>query len=177
MGVFAERMKTSRLRVTSADGDIAATMTGGNRVEVTFRHGAYRHYDDTELARQLRGLISNLFERRLTARLAALSEAFGRTMTSMDGDGPFDTRTAQFQRRRDALTATGRSPRGCVAVRNTGGTAWQVRLKPGTVEALDETDFVREFLGAVAATRRDQAAKTVAIKADVVGPAAYGALS
>jgi len=127
------------------------------RVQVTFQPVVYRRYDPGELERHLENLATRLWANRMRGYYAAVSEAFGETIT---GEArPISQRDIDFHRARDEMLTEGRSRDGRVTVTLRGLRDFRVRLAPGTTRELTEQQFadaVEEAAGELLRNQRER---------------------
>jgi hypothetical protein len=99
------------------------------QVYLSFASGSYRSYDEATLEEQLIGLARRLWAGRMKEYYAAVSEAFGETVTKEAP--PVGQRDIAFHKARDELVAEGRSADGRVYLQVRGMRSWTVRIKDG----------------------------------------------
>jgi DNA-binding protein YbaB len=110
-------------------------------VTLTFSGNSYYRYTEPELERHLEALARLLTVAWARAYWATISELNGRTITS---EPPADSEAEQrFRDLRDTMQVTGRSADGRLTITYTGERKeWHVRIEPGTLAALDDSQFV-----------------------------------
>jgi hypothetical protein len=147
MGVLTDRLDQLVLTIQSADGQISATLSNRDQVELSFTPGAYRRYDEPTLAYQLTRLAAAMrVESRRRCR-AALRDATG---------PPFREETVGHasmsypeHRAMAALEVEAWSGSGCVGFWTRGMTHWNATIAPGTLRVLTQHEFAAEVMEAV----------------------------
>ena len=116
-----------------------ARVHGYTRVQIWFAPGYYPHSTDQRIAEKLQQLGRLLWTARTKAYYSHKSEKLGRLVR---GEGP-PQGPAQERRReaRNNIVAVGRDDAGLVEMESVGLFEWSVRIKPGTVPFVDETEF------------------------------------
>ena len=156
-----------RVRVATPDGAIEAELSGRNDVRLSFRPGFYERCTERDLERRLAGVAALLWARRMRAYYEALSEAYGAPVTGEDAAaGPRDVR---YRELRAGLVARGRSADGRIAVSVRGMRDWDIRIRDGTLRALDEHAFLAAAGEAAGELIRDQFARIARLKGTVYG--------
>ena len=154
MGVLSDRLDSMRVRASSPDGMIVGELRNRTEVYLSFVDGTYRRYGRQELEDQLVGLARRLWVGRTKEYYAAVSAAFGETIT---GESPaLGRQDVAFYAARDDLVAEGRSVDGRVQVTVQGMRDWTVRIADGTLRALTEEEFGVRVREAAAELIRDQ---------------------
>ncbi|MGI5215514.1 hypothetical protein [Plantactinospora sp. CA-290183] len=166
MSVLAERLDNMYVRVASPAGNIVAELSGRTDVRLSFSAESYRYLNERELERQLVGLGKLLWAARTREYYAAVSEAFGETVTGEPP--PIGPRDVEFHEARDELVAEGRSD-GTIQVSVRGMQVWTVRIADGTVRRLTEQEFAARVQEAAGQLIRDQFRKIGLLKAKIYG--------
>jgi len=155
VGVLAEQMERLVVRVASPDGGISAVLAHPLRLDLTFTPGSYRRYREDALERQLAAVATSLWTGYRRGFLAALSEALGEPARG-DGSGPdTDPLRRRYREAVASIVASGQSPSGRVRATTRTLARWDVEVRPGTVEAMDEEEFRQELLTVARATVDD----------------------
>jgi hypothetical protein len=162
VGVLSDRLDEMRVQATSADGAIVGELRNRNEVHLTFAPGSYRRYNELTLEDQLIGLARLLWAGRMKKYYAAVSEAFGETVTGEPR--PVGPRDVAYHAARDELVAEGRSADDRVHVAVQGMRRWTIRIKRGTVRALSEEEFAVRAGEAASELIRDQFSKIKELK-------------
>jgi hypothetical protein len=154
-----------RVQASSPDGLVTGELRGRSQVHLSFAPGSYRRYDEATLEQQLVGLARRLWAVRMKEYYAAVSEAFGETVTK---ESPaVGSRDVAFHKARDELVAAGRSTDGLVHIEVRGMRSWTMRIKDGTLRALPEEAFAVRVREAAAALIGDQFAKVRSLKLEI----------
>jgi hypothetical protein len=151
-----------RVRVALPGDEIVGELRGRADVRITFAPGRYRRYQERDLEEKLASLAKLLWAGRTREYYAAVSHAFGETVTGEPP--PSGARDQAFVQARDELVAEGSSRDGRIRVTVRGMRRWQVRIADGTVHALDEFAFAERVREAAAALIEDQLAKVRVLK-------------
>jgi hypothetical protein len=151
-----------RVRVSLPGGNIAGELRDRTEVQLSFAPGSYYRYGERELERHLASIAKLLWAGRMKEYYAAVSEAFGETITGEPR--PVSPRDQDYYSARDDLIAEGRSSDGRIYVAVRGMQIWTVRIADGTVRALDEDEFAVRAREAAARLIRDQLTKIRALK-------------
>jgi hypothetical protein len=167
MGVLADRLDNMRVRVQSPGGKIAAELRGRTDVRLSFSPESYRYFNEWDLERQLAALARLLWAARMREYYAAVSEAFGETIT---GESPPQTwRDQEYYSARDSIVAEGRSADGRIQLAVRGMTEWTVRIADGSLRTLTEDEFCARVGEAAAELISDQFAKIRELKNQIYG--------
>lgn len=165
MGMFSALLNGITISVTSPDGNVECELGDGRDVVMGFAAGSYRRYTETELARQLAGVLTSLWAGHRHAHLAILEESSG---CEVRGDGSrIDPKNRAFTEARRTARAKGRSTSGRISVSTTGLTAWQVNIQPGTVREMDEDTFLNDLWSACLAVIADHRRRLTELRRDV----------
>jgi hypothetical protein len=137
VGELADRLGALRVRAQLPDGSLAAELTGRGEVRLTVRD--YARLTEPELSRRIAQLARLLWARRMGEYFRIRSEVTGQRVTR---ESPaLGRRDQEFEAARDDLVVRGRSADGRVEVQTRGMREWTVRIQPGTLRALTETQF------------------------------------
>jgi DNA-binding protein YbaB len=162
MGVLTDRLDAMTLEVSGPGGQVTAELRNRAEVDLRFAPDAYRQYDERTLEQHLETLAKLLWAARTKAYYAALSLAFG---TSITGEArPLTRRDQDFDAERDELVAEGRSADGLVSISVRGMRSWTVEIEPGTLRRLDEHEFADRVRAAAAVLIKDQYARVADLK-------------
>jgi hypothetical protein len=167
VGVLADRLDAMRIRVATANGAVVGELHGRDRVRVSFGPGMYDRCDERWLERALEHLAGRLWVARTREYYAAVSAAFGQTVTHEAT--PVTQRDRDFRAGRDGLEAAGLSPDGRIQVSVQGLRAWRVRIVDGTVQAHPEEEFTKLLGEAGGELIRDQRDKVRELKRRIYG--------
>lgn len=170
MGRYAEAMRQMHVRVTSPDGQIFGIMDGPAGGEISFAEGTYRHYTERSLERQFSALAKLLVVARRRAQREALEAATGMTAADEDPKKADDPRRRRYLEQLAELNSEGMSPRACVYLSSTGMRDFNVVIKDGTLQRLEEAELVEELRGANAALLLDQRRNAAALHKDIYEP-------
>jgi hypothetical protein len=146
----------------SPDGMINGELRERTQVYLFFAPGTYRDYDEATLEQQLVGLARRLWAGRMKEYYAAVSEAFGETVTKESP--PISPRDTAFHEARDELVAEGRSADGRIHIAVRGMRSWTVQIKDGTLRTLSEGELAAHVREAASALINDQLTKVRALK-------------
>lgn len=164
MGIFADRMAELDIRLSSPDRSIHARLSSGERVEVWFAEGSYDRYTEAALERQLISLARRLLVARGRARQDAFREALGDRFRPHRG--PLDDpRQRRFRAELAKLVAVGRTP--WVEITASPGEFWVVRIEPGTLARLSETQFLMELHFAIDQGMTDMRRQLLSLREDI----------
>jgi hypothetical protein len=155
VGELADRLDALRVRAALPDGSLTAELTGRDDVTLTIRD--YAQLTEPDLSRRLAQLARLLWARRMAEYFRVRSDVTGQPVTH---ESPaLGRQDREFQAARDDLHAHGQSADGRIQVEARGMREWTVRIQPGTLRTLDETEFVaavREAAAALIADQREQ---------------------
>lgn len=162
MGIMADRLDSLVITATSPDERFQAVYSEKDGLELRFRDGAYRHYTERGLERQLGQVANRLWTGYERGYYAALSDALGepaeRPRTFADAG------QRRFTAERDETLIEGMSTGGYVYVCHTGCRNWCVVIRDGALAALDETGFSAEADSARHRMDRDCDIKTARLR-------------
>jgi hypothetical protein len=162
MGILADRLDAMQVQAMSPDGHIGGVLRNRTEVFIAFRPGSYDHYVESALEAQLTALAQLLWVGRTREYYAALSEAFGETIT---GESPaIGERDISYRSARDDLIAEGTSADGAVYIGVRGMRTWAVRIADGALGSLTEDEFAARAYEASHAMIVDQFAKIRRLK-------------
>ena len=167
MGTYADLMDALTLRVTSPDGQLAATLTGRSKLDIAFADGSYSRYTERALEEQAKYLLQSVFSAQRRAHFDALSKAQGRMIT--EEPPPADNRGKRYRELVAEAVATGDSRRGTVRVGNRGITEWKVRIADGTLGRLSSQEFTGELGSALQAMLRELFVKRGQLRREAYG--------
>jgi hypothetical protein len=162
VGQLAERLSQVSAEARSPDGGLWATFHGRDDLRTGFAPGAYRRYSSAGIERQLGALAAVLwarYRREYLEVVAAWADA------GADSDQSAEDRL--FRQSLEQLEVAGTSPGQWVTVTSRALTSWDFRLKPATLRALPEHEFLAETTGAVTALLVDHRAKTILLTDEV----------
>lgn len=165
MGVLSDRLDSMRVQASSPDGKVAGELRDRTQFYLSFVPGSYWSYDETTLEQQLVGLAQRIWSRRMEKYYAAVSEAFGETVTKESP--PVSPRDFAFYEAREKLVAEGRSADERIYIALRGMRSWTVRIREGTLRRLTEEQFAAHMRAAVSAFITDQYAKVRALKLEI----------
>jgi hypothetical protein len=151
MGIIADRLDGLRVRASVADGGISGELRGRTTVEVACAPWVYRTLDERSLERHLAALAKLLWAARMRNYFAAVSDAFGETVTR---EPPaLGRRDVEYVEARDRIVARGTSLDGRVAIEVLGMREWRVSVADGT---LRDRELPRQVRQAAEALIQDQ---------------------
>ncbi|HZE39032.1 MAG TPA: hypothetical protein VE172_09510 [Stackebrandtia sp.] len=164
MGILADRLDAMVVRVSSPDGRIAGELRNRDDITVSFPAGGFRRYTERGLEHQLSRLVLRLWTGYRRGFDTALAEA-------LDGNPEkprrsWDANQRRFHTAQAETVAEGMSPAECVYLRTAGMRSCDVVVRDGTVNKMDESEFVAELLGAYRAMNRDFRAKMYELRAE-----------
>jgi hypothetical protein len=162
MGIMADRLDSMVVTANSPDGQVTATVSKREQVDIEFRRGAYRRYDERTLEHQLARMATLAWIGYRRGYFEALSAANGETIRGDEEE--WDANRRRFQQARAAVVAEGASPTGWIRAEATGLTHWRVRIEDGALTQLTEDEFRSEARGTVAALLMDYDEKMLALK-------------
>jgi hypothetical protein len=142
MGALAELLNSRVFTVHSPDGQINATVSNRDRVELQFQPHAYRRYDEAALAHQLTRLAAAVWVESERRYRAAVGEATGESFR--------EERLVRGSMRRRyyqdlaELEVEGWSSSGWVGIWTLGLLHWNVVIAPGAIRSLKENEFAAE---------------------------------
>jgi hypothetical protein len=162
VGILAQRLDRMRVRVQLPAAGIAAELHDRTEVDLSFAAGRYRRCSERDLEWQLATIAKLLWAQRMKEYYAALSEAFGETITKESS--PISPRDQHFHAARADLLAEGASSDGRIYVTCRGMQTWTVRIAKASIRVLDEDEFAVRAREAAAALIADQFAKIRTLK-------------
>lgn len=157
MGRIADNLAALNVTATSPDGNIKAKVQHPGVITLGFRPDTYPRYTETGLEHQL--------ARLCTLGMTGYTRAFRIAIEAPDKrDERWDARDRRYREELDTMVNDGMSAGRRVKVRATGMMSWQVKIKPGTVEELDEPLFVAECDSAMESLLADHRRQVIALK-------------
>lgn len=135
MGALADRLDGIRIRVRVPGTDIHAELTDRTRIDVSFGDGTYEWLHEGDLQHHLATLARLLVAGWMREYRAAL------TANDVPTRPPEELRNRDYEQACDELAASGASSDGRVTVSSVGLRDFQVRITPGTLRQLTETEF------------------------------------
>lgn len=167
MGVLAERLSHLHVRAALPDGGISGEFSSRDGVRIAFAPFVYNRVAKPELERRLAALARLLRIAQTREYYAAMSEAYGSTITK---EPPaIRPRDQEYDRARAELVAEGRSTDGRVRITGRGMHAWTVEIADDALYALDEHMFAERVHEAAGELVHEQVAKIQALKARIYG--------
>jgi hypothetical protein len=167
MSELSDLLDRMRVHASVAGGAITGELHDHDRVDVSFAPGFYARSTDTALEQHLVSLARLMRAEYVRQYYAAVSTAFRRTITK--DPPPIGPRDMDYAERRQELVAEGRSSSGRITISVRGMQSWRIRIAPGTVRALNETQFAEQFREAATALIRNQFAGIRALKNRIYG--------
>lgn len=167
MSELSELLARMRFSVSVAGGAVTGHLHDHDQVVLAFRPGYYDRVDEAALEHQLVSLARVMRTEYVRRYYAALSTAFGRTVTK--DPPPIGRREKAYAALRQEFVAAGRSADGRITIAVRGMESWRIRIAPGTLGALTEADFVERFREAAALLIRDQFAGIRTMKDRIYG--------
>ncbi|MEV5748381.1 hypothetical protein AB0L00_11225 [Actinoallomurus sp. NPDC052308] len=144
---LADRLLSLAVTATSPDGRISATFGGqGERIQLAFRPGDYRHYSGTSLAQEL----SRLAMRVMAGYVRAQTKLIDATVPDVIHDDAIEygLEDREFRRRLAAIRTAATSPDGRITVVSQALVRWDVRIADGTIGRVPEDAFTTGLLAA-----------------------------
>jgi hypothetical protein len=155
------------VNVSSPDQQISVRLSKVDQVELTFRRGTYRRYDELSLGRQLGQLATSTW---LESRRAYRQALYQETGIKISGDErPGSPKLAEYRRAQADLAVSGISPGEWVRVASRGLVRWEVTVSDGTCARLTEAEFVSEAGGAVQSLLKDYYEKSADLQERLFG--------
>lgn len=167
MSDLRDRIEALTVRASSPDGAMLGELTNRTRLTLSFDPGWYDQCDESDLERRLGALATRLWAARMRRYWEVLSQDSGERVTGEPR--PISPRAVAYRRARDALVAYGESADGRVSVSVEGMRRWTVRVRPGTVRAIDEYGFAAAVGEAAEALIQDQYRRIGALKLEIYG--------
>jgi hypothetical protein len=162
MSELSDLLDRMRVRASVARGAITGELHDHDQVDVSFAPGFYDRTTDTALEQHLVSLARLMRAEYVRQYYAAVSTAFGRTITK--DPPPIGRQDTDYAAQRQDLAAEGRSSSGRITITVRGMQTWRMRIAPGTVRVLNETQFAAQFREAASAVIRNQFAGIRALK-------------
>lgn len=151
--MVGEQLNAMIIRVTSSDGAIQAKLRHESDIALRFLGDAFHRFEESDLEHQLGRVLTQLAVGWIKGRRQILEHA---GLDLYDEKHPhWDARRREFERERDQLTVQAASPDGRVKVGTRGMSQFKVAIKPGTIAATDEHEFIAQLKGAVAQLTTD----------------------
>lgn len=161
MGILADRLESMCVESSSPDGQITGEFRPPGNVWVCFKEDTYHHYRERTLERQLSDLMGRWWASYLQARSVAVAEATGQPAIDYE---PWNSRERKLLAEREQTVFEGMSERQTVFVRSTGLRQWQVVVRDGCLNTLDETEFGAELSSGFGAMMRDYHGKSAQLR-------------
>ncbi|GAA4619357.1 hypothetical protein GCM10023195_87450 [Actinoallomurus liliacearum] len=144
---LADRLLSLTVTATSPDGRISATFGGqGERIQLVFRPGDYRHYSGTLLAQELSRLAMRVMAGYVRAQTKLIDAAVPDVLH--DDAIEYGLEDREFRRRLAAIRTAATSPDGRITVVSQALVRWDVRIADGTVSRVSEDTFTAGLLTA-----------------------------
>ncbi|MFD0560155.1 hypothetical protein FB566_4149 [Stackebrandtia endophytica] len=167
MGIMADRLAAMVVKATSPDGQIEGELRDNDALRLSFRPGAYRHYTEDGLGRQLSRLALRMWTGYQRAYDEAVAEATGRPVDRSVED--WDANRRRFRKAQAETKCTGFSTDGWVYAETTGMVAWTFVVRNGALSSLSEDEFVDQALSAYFAMNDDYRTKMRELRAEHYG--------
>ncbi|MEV4277162.1 hypothetical protein [Actinoplanes xinjiangensis] len=164
---LGEQLQSMRVRVTTPRHEMCAELHGHGEILLSFAPGWYDQCGEPDLERKLESLAKLLWAARMREYWRIFSRHTGRPITS---ESPaVSPRDFAYRENRERLTATASSPDGRIALSVEGMRSWTVSIRRGTVEALDEPQFITAVTRAASELIQDQYQKIAQLKDSLYG--------
>ncbi|MBB4745712.1 hypothetical protein BJY16_009171 [Actinoplanes octamycinicus] len=165
---LGEQLRTMTVTGTSPDGAVRATVTGENRLDLSFQPRRFEWYDEHGLAQQLSALGTTTWVAWTRQRQEILRMSLGQSREEAEqGRDEFrDFRDQEFDQRVRSLLCAGASTDGKVHIVLDGVTRWRVEIAEGSLRRHTAGSFTAETVSAFDALIRDRAMKMSLLKAD-----------
>ncbi|HWS31395.1 MAG TPA: hypothetical protein VN408_01485 [Actinoplanes sp.] len=167
MSELSELLARMQFSVSVAGGAVTGHLHDHDQVVLTFRPGYYDRVDESVLEHHLVSLARMMRAEYVRRYYAALSTAFGRTVTK--DPPPIGRREKEYAALRQEFVAEGRSADGRITIEVRGMESWRIRITPGTLGVLTEADFAEQFRTAATLLIRDQFAGIRTLKDHIYG--------
>lgn len=167
MGIMADRLAAMVVKATSPDGQIEGELRDNDALRLSFRPGAYRHYTEDGLGRQLSRLALRMWTGYQRAYDEAVAEATGRPVDRSVEE--WDANRRRFRKAQAETKCTGFSTDGWVYAETTGMVSWTFVVRNGALSGLSEDEFVDQVLSAYFAMNDDYRAKMRELRAEHYG--------
>jgi len=167
MGIMADRLAALVVKATSPDGQIEGELRDNDALRLSFRPGAYRHYTEDGLGRQLSRLALRMWTGYQRAYDEAVAEATGRPVERSVEE--WDANRRRFRKAQAETKCTGFSTDGWVYAETTGMVSWTFVVRNGALSSLSEDEFVDQALSAYFAMNGDYRAKMRELRAEHYG--------
>ncbi|HZE40433.1 MAG TPA: hypothetical protein VE172_16650 [Stackebrandtia sp.] len=167
MPSLQEQLDVLRVEVTSPDNQIKAKISGeADDVALAMRPGAYKRYDEATLEHQLSRLCTLGWTGVRRGYFQALATVYSVTEGEAEKmeKNPPDVRDRDYNKEISEIVAEGRSKGGVVRGRAKGMAFWKVQIRPGTLEKLDEEEFIAECLSALRDVQLDSKRQEILLK-------------
>ena len=161
MGIVAEQLEGLTVTAVSPDGRITARVSKRSSLSLKFQDGSYQQYSTESLEHQL--------SRTATTLWVEWQRGYAETMKRLDlrpltKELAVDEATRRFFIERVDITGHGMSGGKVVQAKTRGLKEWEFRIKPGSLAALPEQEFIGEALSAGAKARNAYMAKLETLK-------------
>lgn len=148
MGIVAEKIDAMVVKAPSPDHQILATLHNRSKLSLKFRSPeTYESYDEEGLEYQLGRLAGVLWARWQRAYTEVLESENMQVMTRSIAT---DEATREYLDGMFLVDVIGKSKDERIRAKTRGLREWKVRIEPGTVQQLDETEFIKGCLEAAA---------------------------
>ena len=148
-----ERLKAMQVSVTSPDNKIRGILHGQSDISMEFRPDSYRQYRERDLEHQCAQLATLVWTGYRRGYEKVIRDA-GMTPI-LEPNDQWDKTKKRYHEIRRQIEGKGTSLGGHVRVKTQALLRWQIRIADGTLETLDEKEFTREILSAVAVAIKD----------------------
>ncbi|MCO5968976.1 hypothetical protein [Actinoallomurus soli] len=144
---LASGLLSLTVTATSPDGRISATFGDqGEKMEIAFRPGGYRHYSETALAQELSRLAMRVTAGYVRAQTRLIDAAIPDVLH--DDAIEYGLEDREFRRSLAGIKTAARSPDGRIAVASQALARWRVRIADGTIQGVPEEAFTADLLTA-----------------------------
>ncbi|MFD0558246.1 hypothetical protein FB566_3545 [Stackebrandtia endophytica] len=154
MTILRDRLDSLKVNVTSPDGQIKARLVGGDDLKIAFRPGAYKQYGERELEHQLERLAVLAWVGYRRGYFQAMSESSGESISEVQKPH-WNAKRRRYTEAVAEMVAQGESQSGVIQAKSKGYAFWKVRIEDGTVDRMDEQQFLSEALSTFQQVRID----------------------
>lgn len=164
MGMFADRLNTMLVKVSSPDDTVRLYLTGGGQLHLEFASGSLERHSESSLSTQLSHVCTVALRRKARGMATVVRQVLDEVDVDEDdtftggAPAPPGRKTAVRRRLGEAaagITAVGRSPRACVTARRIPGDIMDIKLRKGTLQRWSSEEVAVECYGALAAVAAD----------------------
>ena len=175
MDELESRLESATIKATSPDQQLGATICGFSQPAVFMRPGAYHHYTESSLSRQLSQLLTQLWAEGRRAHLQILRRDSADIL--MDDAVEFGMERRRFRQGAELIRTEASSPEQHIRVRTRALVDWDVELVDGMLHRYSEAEFLSVLTAVLSEAFMSHQGKLSELRDEVYGEPGWAELT